>query len=241
MTFRGKPGAKETGSSICCGLSRGPGRPVQLNRDAREAIILDAAERVLTDRGPKHLSMAAIAREAGMSKRTLYDIFDSRQALVTGCIRRIRQSRFNPLSEEQKRQPLRERLKILLSPSADFVCSQLPAELLRIAVFEVRTQPELAQSFLHEGPNAVTGLIREEIDRAAERGEITVRDTQAAAVLLRDMVFDSLIEHLLDPACTARTSDAINAQVDFALDVFLNGIGTKSAAAAGTRPADDPS
>lgn len=236
MTCRGKPGAKETGRSIRCRLSRGPGRPVQLDREAREAIILDAAERVLTDRGPQQLSMAAIAREAGMSKRTLYDIFDSRQALVTGCIRRARRSLFSPLSEEQKLLPLRERLKALLSPSSGYVRTRLPDELLRIAIFEARTQPEMAQRFLREGPNAMTNLIRGEIDRAVERGEITVKDTQAAAVLLRDMVFDNLIELLLDPARKDNHAKTVSARLDFALDVFLNGVGTKTAAPAAKCP-----
>ncbi|MDP3524882.1 MAG: helix-turn-helix domain-containing protein, partial [Hoeflea sp.] len=60
---------------------RGPGRPRQLDTTEREAIIIDAAEQVILSQGLGGASMAAIAQEAGMSKRTLYEVFESRAAL----------------------------------------------------------------------------------------------------------------------------------------------------------------
>ncbi|MCE8471123.1 TetR/AcrR family transcriptional regulator [Rhodovulum sulfidophilum] len=40
----------------------------------REAVILDATEKVLLASGLAGTTMSAVAREAGMSKRTLYGI-----------------------------------------------------------------------------------------------------------------------------------------------------------------------
>ena len=76
---------------------RGPGRPRQLDTPEREAIIIDAAERLIVAQGLAGASMSAIAQEAGMSKRTLYQVFESRAALFASIVRRIRSMMTRPL------------------------------------------------------------------------------------------------------------------------------------------------
>lgn len=50
--------------------------------------ILDAAERLFTERGPDSVGMNEIARAAGCSRATLYRYFDSREALRTAYVHR---------------------------------------------------------------------------------------------------------------------------------------------------------
>lgn len=49
-------------------------------------LILKAAERVVSKRGPSHLTLDAVAREAGFSKGGLLYNFPTKQALVEGMI-----------------------------------------------------------------------------------------------------------------------------------------------------------
>jgi AcrR family transcriptional regulator len=57
-------------------------------RDTRERL-LDAATRVLLQRGAEHLTLSAVAAESGVSKGGLLYHFASKQALVRGLIDRL--------------------------------------------------------------------------------------------------------------------------------------------------------
>lgn len=214
----------ETRMSACTKGIRRPGRPVQLDPEAREKLILDAAERVMASRGMARSSMSAIAREAGMSKRTIYDIFGSKEELVTACVRRIRLTFAQPLSEQQKQLPFVERLRLMLSPASTYLSGEMPNELLRVIIFEALRQPQLAKAFLEEGPKALLATIQVEIDRAVDKGEIGPCDSRAVAALLRDMVYESVIERLLDPNGFVPNDAYVTARFELALQVFLKGI-----------------
>ncbi len=57
------------------------GRPAVLGADERRRIILAAAEQVFMQHGYADASMAAIAQQSGMSKKTLYALFPNKRAL----------------------------------------------------------------------------------------------------------------------------------------------------------------
>lgn len=69
--------------------ARRRGRPAALSHDERRALVLDALGRVYHEGGADNLTMAAVARSAGMSKRTLYGIFEDRGALFLAYFERI--------------------------------------------------------------------------------------------------------------------------------------------------------
>ncbi len=57
------------------------GRPAVLTADERRRIILAAAEQVFMQHGYADASMAAIAQQSGMSKKTVYALFSNKRAL----------------------------------------------------------------------------------------------------------------------------------------------------------------
>jgi len=191
----------------------------------REAVILDAAERVLLARGLQGTTMAAVAREAGMSKRTLYEVFGGRDELFAALIRRVRSMFVTPLGPAQQALPLAERLRLLLGPQRRRQIGAGALEVLRAAVAEARQHPDLAQSVLEEGPRSVRRLIRAELDRAVARGEIALDDTAEAAAMLHDMVFPCPFEKLLaqDPSGGCDEPARSPSRTDRAISVFLHG------------------
>ncbi|ARE39301.1 Transcriptional regulator, TetR family [Rhodovulum sp. P5] len=191
----------------------------------REAMILDAAERVLLTKGLPGTTMAAVAREAGMSKRTLYSVFDGRIALFSALVRRVRAMVVAPLEPAQHSLPLRPRLRLLLAPDRRPAAGSAALEILRVAVAEAPRHPDLATSVLEEGPRAIHRLIRNELDRGVADGEIALDDTGAAAALLADMALRCPLEKLLSPEPPNDDPEAMRARVDKAIDVFLGGIG----------------
>ncbi|MCY0147322.1 TetR/AcrR family transcriptional regulator [Hoeflea sp. G2-23] len=210
----------------CRNFQRGPGRPRQFDSSEREAIIIDAAERLILAQGLAGASMAAIAQEAGMSKRTLYEVFESRAALFASIIRRMHNMFTRPLTRSDLEKPLAQRLHLLLTPAGEKISDALPLAILRAVITEAERQPDLVHEFLREGPYALYAMIRAELDRSVARGEIRISDTEAAARLLADMAHESVLEHLVisQPAC--QRQDAYKRRLDLAIRVFLGGIGT---------------
>ena len=62
------------------------GRPPAMPAHERIQVIFDAAERLFGAHGYERVTMAEIAAEAGMSKRTLYVCFADKQALLTSLV-----------------------------------------------------------------------------------------------------------------------------------------------------------
>src|SRR6266567_3099344 len=62
------------------------GRPCQIAEPERRQLLLDAAESVFLESGYSSASMDDIARRAGMSKKTLYRLFETKESLFAAVI-----------------------------------------------------------------------------------------------------------------------------------------------------------
>ncbi|MBP1806182.1 TetR/AcrR family transcriptional regulator [Rubellimicrobium aerolatum] len=205
------------------------GRPVALGAGERRERILDALAEVFRESGMSGTTMAAVARRAGMSKRTVYEVFDDRAALFAAYLSRLRHEFVQPLDDAARALPLEERLRRLLAPRAYASSFDLPLAVLRAMIAEGPERPDMARTFLAEGPGAIRELIRAELDRAVARGEATIADTGAAAALLADMIRPSPLDVLIDPASLPGDA-AIQARFDLAIRVFLRGVADGPAA-----------
>lgn len=206
-----------------CGGAPRSGRPAQYTREEREALIFGALEQVVAKRGLQGASMAAIARAAGMSKRTLYAVFESRDALFEGWVRHTRASFMRPLEPQERELPVRDRLRRLLRRDAAADESWAGLMVLRAVIAEAPRHPELARAFHREGPDAARGILAEELARAVERGEIVVGDVKAAAHMLMDMVHAQKLDCLIDPDCAPPSNEVMQARIEEAIRVFLDG------------------
>ncbi|MCB1491486.1 MAG: TetR/AcrR family transcriptional regulator [Rhodobiaceae bacterium] len=195
-----------------------------LDAAEREAMILDAAEAVILRHGLGGASMSAIAREAGMSKRTLYTVFKGRTALFAAIVRRIRNAIASPLRDEELHLPLDQRLRLLLTPSKGELPGHIPAAILRTLIAEAERQPALAREFMQEGPNAMRAMIQAELDRSVDNGEIRIGDTASAAALLNDMAHGDIIGGLVSPEAKHDKLRDKARRLDLAIRVFLHGI-----------------
>lgn len=202
------------------------GRPVQMGQEIREALILDAAETLLVEDGLKRTSMDAIARRAGMSKRTIYELFDNRDQLLCACIEQKCRAFLRPLETEMKRWPLDDRLRMLLCIKSAPTYEEASLELLRAIIAEARNYPWLAKATHQGGLLALQKLVSEELCSAIRCGEIAMSTDCAtrAASMLVSMVFENPVAILLDretfPSEAERT-----ARRDMAVEIFLKGLG----------------
>lgn len=212
-----------------------PGRPAQMPAAEREQLVLDAMERVIAAKGLGGASMAAIAREAGMSKRTLYRLWDSRDAMFEALVRRLRASVVRPLRPEERDLPLAERLRRLLRPEARYAASEARAAVLRAIIAEAPRHPDLARAFVREGPRSARRIVQEELGRAVARGEIVAEDTEAAARLLCDMAYINPLDRLIDPDESAPSAVSADRRLELALRTFLGGAACRQGGAGAVR------
>lgn len=180
-------------------------------------------ERVVAEKGLRAASMEAIAAEAAMSKRTLYAIYENRDALFEAWVRRVRATVVRPLTPEERALPLTERLRRLLNSEAHGADAARRLMMLRAVIAEAPTSPELARAFLRAGPHAARAIVTEELERAIAAGEIRPLDSARAAHLLLDMVYAAKLERLVDPETAPPTETEAKERLNLALSVFLEG------------------
>src|SRR6185295_14280347 len=65
---------------------RARGRPRQIDEAERRNRLIEAAEKVFVEVGYATASVADIAHHAGMSKKTLYQLFDTKEAVFAAVI-----------------------------------------------------------------------------------------------------------------------------------------------------------
>src|SRR4051812_19708027 len=153
-----------------------PGRPPRLGEAERRQLLLDAAEHVFVEQGYTQTSMDDIARRAGMSKKTLYRIFDTKEALFGAVIASRRAALAAMVGADDlapSREP-REALAAFLTKFAAFVLAPRQSALYRLAIAESQRAPELARAFYHEGPNKGCQVLQTWLREQSARGALFV-------------------------------------------------------------------
>ncbi len=199
------------------------GRPVVLSTDERRQRILCALNAVFAREGMTGTTMNAIAAEAGMSKSTLYRLFADRDALFMAYFEMLRASFVHPLTEKDRQLSLAERLRKLLEPRPMAYSSGLPIAVVRHIISQVETNPDLGKTCLFDILQADRALIRAELELGIARREISISDTDSAAMMLQSMVHFPILDLLLDPDLRPKFED-IRARFELGMNVFLNGI-----------------
>lgn len=208
-------------------MTRKRGRPVSMCPNARESAVLDAAIALMSECGPEGVTMTDIARRAGMSKRTLYALYPSREELLGAGLARISKSLFRTLRPEERASSLKERLRILLTFNPMREPPEVLLEILRLVIAGARTYPDLGRSLSCSGPKLIVDLVAMELREARSVGEISLAEEEIdrAAELLVDMVVGNTIPALLDPDCLLTDPTLQAERRDLALRIFLEGVG----------------
>jgi len=206
------------------------GRPA-LDPETREARIFDALEHVVSESGLLGTTMNAVARAAGMSKRTLYTLYDGRDALIEAWVRHMRTYLVRPLSAEARALPLADRLHVLLKREAQFCLADRRLAVLRAMIAEAPRNRDLARAFYREGAAAAKQMVADELRCAVDAAElaVTVADVDTVAAILFDMVHQNPLDRLINPDACPLGSDSVDTRLDLAITIFLHGAAANTA------------
>ena len=184
--------------------------------------ILAAAKRSFLAAGFGAVSMDTIAREAGVSKATVYAHFDGKEELFGAVIERECERYFARFSvSELDPRDVRASLMVLGRRFLELLLSPDALALHRIILAEVTRFPVLGEVFWRAGPERERAQIEAFLKRAIASGTLTPADTRLAAeqfvALIRG---DVQLRHLLRLDADADRR-GIGAAVDDAVATFL--------------------
>ncbi len=157
-------------------------RPIGRPRDAeKRAAILDVAWAMFLDRGVQATALDAVARQAGVSRVTLYSHFADKAALFETAVEREMTRLAATQSALAPSQDLRDGLIGFGTSLMRFLTSPGPANYYSVLAGELRRHPDLARRFYDLGPAVTLRNLSAILQTAADRGEISIGDPLQAA------------------------------------------------------------
>jgi AcrR family transcriptional regulator len=198
-----------------------------LSPEKRDQILRGAAA-VFSRDGYEGASVARIAQEAGVSKGTLYNHFDSKAAMfaawVAGeCAERLAVLFADGGGEEDPAPALAAIGTRMIGMMLSFAGETI----YRMVISEAGKFPELARAFFDAGPSRAIGFLSARLSDWTARGMLEVADPDFAAeqffTLCQTRIVMRKKLHLLGEP----TEDEIAHVVDEAVRMFLNTYGTR--------------
>jgi TetR/AcrR family transcriptional repressor of mexJK operon len=188
----------------------------------KKQAVIKAALRLFLEQGFGATSMDAIAREAGVSKATLYAHCKSKEELfasiTTSCAQRL--VALHPPFETGHHDVRAELLRFARNHVA-LLLSEEGSAMYRIVIAEAPRFPELGRAFFKNGPAIRYGALVDYLTIVQERGLLKIDDARLAASELVAMVGGML--HLramlgLTSEIPAAEQEAVT---EHAVDAFL--------------------
>lgn len=190
--------------------------------DAKETAIVDAARRAFLARGFEAASMDHIALLAGVSKRTVYNRFRSKEALFAAAINEsCRRLVPTDVEDIEAHLPAEEFIGRMARGIVRGIFTEESIALRRIATFEAGRNPALGRSFLEYGPRWLVKTCSESIARMQARGVLKAGDPELAVWQLGSLITEPLHTEILLGDPPADLDAALEAQIASGLDAFF--------------------
>ena len=184
----------------------------ELRAEAKREQVLEGAKRVFLGEGFAAASTDAIAREAGVSKRTLYAYYPSKEELFADVLRRLTIEnpqtrvlesvrRIDPKSPEELREALyalgRKALSTMMDPEY--------LALMRTVIADSHRFPRLGEIFRSTVPERGLGEIRAMLGRAQKNGVAVEADTEVMArMFMGPLLSYAMIDGMFRPGVEPR-------------------------------------
>lgn len=189
---------------------------------SKESLILEAACKLFVEQGFEVTSMDAIAAEAGVSKRTVYSHFQSKEMLFVEIMGTMCE-RFGVGAQETV-DPADPPEKFLCS-AGRFVLSKImdprTQSAMRTIAAESPAFPEMGLRFWDMGPGNMRNKISDYLAAQDAAGVLRVPDPRLAASMFQSMVCGPQFLPMLFTGDTEWPVEEIDRIVRFATRIFL--------------------
>lgn len=201
------------------------GRPAAGTDPAKRRQILEGAGRIFSELGFDATSMSDVAREAQVSKATLYVYFQDKEHLFTAiCAEQRDRKVAEKIALLDVEQPIfdvlhRFGVEILTAMSQPFVVAAH-----RIVIGVAERMPEIGSEFYEAGPVRVIGALSAYFDHHVKAGRLEIPDTWLAGAQFIEVIQGSLFKARLygvlkDPP----PMDEVEKNVKSGVSLFMKG------------------
>lgn len=201
------------------------GRPQQRPDEETRLLIVEAATNAFLAKGFGRTNMNAIAQAIGASKKTIYRLFDTKEALFMATIQKFSTMLHWPadrdgaidagLAEQDLRRFLRDLSRLVLS--AEVIAWN------RLVYAEAPHFPGMARAFYQAGPQHNITALADWLEIQRENGIFHLDDSAAAAEMLIGMVISEPLRVAMLGVAPLPTYADIDRRVEGAINVFLRG------------------
>lgn len=211
-------------SATSPGASASRGRPKD---PAKRRAILEAAKSLFLTLGFTGTSMDAVAREAGVSKLTVYSHFSDKETLYMAAIEAKCENLMPlPMFTLEPGGSVAEMLQNIGEAFLEMIYSEDSLRLMRLINAIGADDPKMAQLFYEAGPQRTQSAMASFLTRANELGQLKVPDPEHGAELFFGMLQGGCrhIQIMLG-CCEPPGKNANRTHVAEAVQVFIRAYG----------------
>jgi AcrR family transcriptional regulator len=216
--------AMQEGSSMTVDVEK----PVSVERQdgAKRRQIIDGARRVFLAQGFDAASMGAIAREAGVSKGTLYVYFRSKEELFEAIVEAQCRHQAEQIFTFDTNAPIEHELRRLGEAFVRFLCIPGGISALRTVMAIADRMPELGAKFYLSGPAHGIASLQRYLEEKVAAGILRPHDSEVAAAQFLDSclatTFKPALFNFAPPPDEARIVHVVDMAVCTFLAAYLN-------------------
>ncbi|TMV68177.1 TetR/AcrR family transcriptional regulator [Thioclava sp. BHET1] len=183
--------------------------------------VLEGARTVFLRDGFEGASVDDIAREAGVSKATLYSYFPDKRLLFTEVTRvECQRQADRAMTFDDPALPAAEALTIAARRIISVATSEAGQRIYRICVAESDRFPELGRAFYDSGPRLARERLAEYLRLATARGELRIEDVDFAAEQFYELCKAGLHARLIFGANSCSALD-LDRTITGAVEMFM--------------------
>jgi TetR/AcrR family transcriptional repressor of mexJK operon len=174
--------------------------------DPKRQAILSGATRMFLTHGYRNVSMEKIAQAAPVSKATLYNHFDSKNALLAAVISGLCESLLQTMAQVTiESDDIENNLTQIARSAVDLIYAEDALAIYRLVVAESPDFPELGQLFYQSGPQTVLTQLEDYFRQLNAEENFNIADPVFAAdaffsMLKGDLHLRCLLTNTLRPS-----------------------------------------
>lgn len=201
---------------------RGRGRPPVESRATRLAMLYDGAFALLAAGEYGAFTIEAVARSAGMARKTVYTLVASKEELINGLILR-EGAKLDALlhGDVATEEGVLGELRAYLTLWARLALGPVGLGIFLMALAHRASSPAIARSYDGQGMSHAVEVLRAWLARPAVRGVFAIDDTQAALNLVSAVLIAQPLRAAALGVAPALDDAAIDALVAATLALFV--------------------
>jgi len=205
-------------------VHRPRGRPQVRPDEETRHLIAEAAKRIFVAKGFAGANMDDVAREAGVSKKTLYRLVPTKADLFKASVT-DRIARFMLAIDREALQalPLAEALERILTQYGVLTLSPDTVAIQKLVITESERFPDLSVAFFTEAIMATQRVLGDFLADQCRRGRLDLEDPLLAAGMLRGMMIMEPQRAAMMGQAALPSAEEIGRRARACVSLFLEG------------------